>query len=125
MSHASFTDGLSTNESSKGFSGDVILKKLAVIDFAKLEQGQKLSYLRALSLAYIRTKGSIKSEDSQVILKKLEAQFPAEDYDLNVELARLLTKLESKSSTQKMITLMSIMLTISQRTTTTASAPRG
>ena len=85
---------------------ELLLKKISAIDFARLDETQKLACLRALSLCLSRNQSAINSSYIERIRKQLEVQFPAPSFHLNVELARVLTKLESKSSTQHILHLM-------------------
>jgi len=89
-----------------GKGDELLLEKLESIEFAQLEAQQKLAYLRSFSLSLIRNPSAVNSRTVESIRKKLEAHFPASSFHLNVELARVLTKLKSKSSTQKILTLM-------------------
>ena len=87
-------------------SHDLQLQKMSKIDFRELDENQKLAYLRALSLCLIRNSEAIENPVIDKIRRQLETQFPASSFNLNVELAQMLTKLESKSSTQHVLHLM-------------------
>lgn len=82
------------------------LEKMSGIEFNQLGEVQKLAYLRALSLCLIRNQEAVNSRHINRLRKTLEEQFPASSFNLNVELARVLTKLKSESSTQHILHLM-------------------
>ncbi|GAA5496032.1 hypothetical protein Rhal01_02213 [Rubritalea halochordaticola] len=89
-----------------GKNGDTLLEKLNTLPFDELDRENKLSYLRALSLAYIRNSLPVDSPASIKTRILLEKSFPTDDFASNVELARLLIKLRSTDGLNKTLTLM-------------------
>ena len=83
-----------------------LLHQIGSVGFAKLNHTQKLAYLRALGLCLIRNESSMNSNHIAPIRSLLEKHFPSTSYHLNVELASVLTKLGSKTSTRHILDLM-------------------
>lgn len=71
------------------------LSLLEKLDFPMLEVTQKLGYLRALSLTFMRL-GDPEQEVSQLIADRLMAVLPDQDERVNVELVRLLIYLKEE-----------------------------
>jgi putative heme-binding domain-containing protein len=87
-------------------NGDQVLKKLAAIDFSTLNREQKLEYLRAVALCYIRTEQAIDSPISIALGNALFSKFPMNDYLVDVELSKVLTRLQFPGSLEKILVLM-------------------
>jgi putative heme-binding domain-containing protein len=86
---------------------DQILGKLAEIDVAKSSETQKLEYLRALALTFIRL-GKANLAESRLFEARLAPLFPAPatSPNLNRELCRLLVYLDSPTVIAKTLKLM-------------------
>lgn len=82
-----------------------LLKKLNEVDFAKLTKQQKLGLLRAYALTFIRTPKA-SAEEHRAVLTKLDPHLPSEDPDINTELVRVLTFLQSPAVVEKTIALI-------------------
>lgn len=81
------------------------VNKLLAIDFKKLSKSQKLEYLRATGLVFIRL-GKPEAETKAKFSQKLEPAYPAADASINRELCRLLIYLDSTPSIAKTTFLM-------------------
>ena len=79
-------------------------KKLLGIDYAKLSVNQKIEYLRACSLVWIRLGCS--DSDKLAWIKKLSNHYPSYDKNLDSELSRAMIYLDSPLAVTKTITLM-------------------
>lgn len=88
----------------KSLSGRV-LSKLGTLPFDSLEQGDQLALLRAYSLCFIRLEHPTPEQTSAVIAK-LEPSYPADDEQLDAELCRVLSYLDSPQVVSKTIGLM-------------------
>lgn len=90
-----------------------VFSKLFKIDFNTLHNNEKLSYLRALSLCFIRL-GQPGEKLTGKIMRKLDSNFPSSDQMLNRELCRLLVYLESPSVISKSVFLMSTSVAVKE-----------
>ena len=84
-----------------------VLKKLRALDFGKLEKSDRLAYLRATSLCFIRL-GAPEGEEAAKVIEMLDPHFPASDEELDAELCRVLSYLDAPSVVQKTIALMKV-----------------
>ncbi len=82
----------------------VIFTKLLEVDYEKLNEAQKLDYIRAVSLACIRT-GNPAEEIRAKLLKKFD-QYPSSSAILNRELCGILVYLESNTVLTKTLQMM-------------------
>ena len=82
-----------------------VLSKLNSIDFKKLNHFNKLALLRAYSLCFIRF-GDGKKKDRNTVIAKFEAHYPSKNEQLDTELCRLLSYLNSPSVVAKTVGLM-------------------
>ena len=82
-----------------------LLTKLNSIDFTKLNHFNKLALLRAYSLCFIRF-GDGTKEARQEVINKFEVHYPAENEQVNTELCRLLSYLDSPAVVAKTVGLM-------------------
>ncbi|WP_166820412.1 c-type cytochrome [Thalassoroseus pseudoceratinae] len=90
--------------------GDPSQKAIAVTALTKLNPGefekeQKLAYLRAWALVFIRM-GEPTQQVASELANKLDPYFPSDDSDVNRELARLLVYLNSPTVITKTLKLM-------------------
>lgn len=83
----------------------LILDKLQSLDFKKLTERQKLGALRAYALTFIRL-GSPSEAQTQAVTAKLDPLLPSKSADLNTELVRVLTYLQSPTVVQKTVRLI-------------------
>ncbi len=83
-------------------------------DWSTLNEAQKLNWLRAAGLAIIRL-GEPSEKERQMILNKVDAQFPAKDAALNRELCLLLSRIQAPGIVARTLNLMD--------STTTAKVP--
>lgn len=84
-----------------------LLKKLNKLPFNSLDATDQLALLRAYSLCFIRLeKPSI--EEINAVIAKLEPAYPAKDENLNTELCRVLSYLNSPTVVGKTIALMKV-----------------
>ena len=79
-----------------------IVEKLASLEFPRLTTAQKISFLRAHGLAFIRLEKPTADQRDRLI-KLLAAQFPSQDDLLDVELARMLIYLGAPDATQNIV----------------------
>jgi len=79
--------------------------KLLAIDFTKLKPAQKLEYLRATSLVFIRL-GKPGDDIKKQFAQRLETAYPSADASLNRELCRVLVYLDSANAVSKTVFLM-------------------
>ena len=80
-------------------------ESLMSIDWASLSTEQKLSWLRACDLVFIRL-GEPSKEERSKVLAKVDAAFPAEDVRLNGELCRLLCYLQAPKIVERTLVQM-------------------
>lgn len=80
-------------------------KALLALDFNSLTDSQKLSYLRATALTFIRL-GEPSREQREAFLAKLDPALPSENGDLNTELIRVLSYLQSPTVVAKATALI-------------------
>ncbi len=85
---------------------DRLLARLNGVDFAALDSSAQLALIRAYQLIVIRL-GSPEGTARDQAIARLDAQFPAKQFDLNKELASTLITLGSPSATAKTLQLMS------------------
>ncbi|MDF1714345.1 MAG: c-type cytochrome [Akkermansiaceae bacterium] len=83
----------------------LVFNTLGRIPFAGLPLSQKLGFLRALSLTFIRMDRPSEIQ-REMILNVLERELPADNADLNTELIRVLTYLQSPEVVAKTIALI-------------------
>lgn len=81
------------------------LAALDRLDWATLSKQQRLNWLRAAGLVFIRT-GEPTAEERAVVLAKIDAAFPAGDYDLDAELCRMLSYLQAPGVVGRTLALM-------------------
>jgi hypothetical protein len=72
---------------------DLVLGALDRIDWAKLSTHQKLNWLRAAGLVFIRS-GEPNDAEKAKVLAKIDASYPSDERLLNYELARMLCYLQ-------------------------------
>lgn len=82
-----------------------MLKFLTALDFGSLDKQQKLAWLRAAGLAFIRGGGADDDERASV-LSVIDSFYPASDDDLNAELVRILAYLNAPGVVGRTLTLM-------------------
>jgi putative heme-binding domain-containing protein len=82
-----------------------LLKKLNQLDFKSLEAHDQLALLRAYSLCFIRLNKPTPDEIKTVIAN-LDPSYPAKNENLNTELSRVLSYLDSPTVVKKTIALM-------------------
>lgn len=82
-----------------------LLGELSKVDFAGLDEQQKLDYLRALSLVFIRL-GAPDETWQQKFVEKLDPHFPAKSNDVNRELIQMLVFLKSPTVVEKGVALL-------------------
>ncbi len=82
-----------------------ILASLVGLDWGALSKQQKLTWLRAAGLAFIRG-GEPTDAEREAILGKIDAAFPATDDELNAELCRMLCYLEAPGIVGRTLSLM-------------------
>jgi putative heme-binding domain-containing protein len=84
---------------------DNIVGRLLSLDFSSLSQGDQLTWLRTLEVAFARH-GVPSASSRPTLTTKLDALYPAKSYELNAELAQLLVYLESPTAVSKTLKLM-------------------
>ena len=82
-----------------------ILEALERVDWTKLTTPEKLDYLRAYQLAFIRM-GSPSAEWKERVAKRLDAFYPAKAVTINAELCKLISYLEPADGVRKTMALM-------------------
>ena len=75
------------------------------IDFSKLSQADKLDWLRALSLTFLRV-GKPDDATRQRLISRLDPQLPATTRPLNYELCQVLVYLQSPTAAPKLMALL-------------------
>ena len=83
----------------------IAINALNQVQFDRLTKEQKLGYLRAWALVFIRM-GELTSKVASELANKLEPHFPSDDSEVNRELARLLVYLKSPTVITKTLKLM-------------------
>jgi putative heme-binding domain-containing protein len=83
----------------------LILSTLLRIDWAKLTTHQKLNWLRALGLVFMRDKAPDDAEKAAV-LAKIDASYPSKERFLDFELARMLCYLQAPGVVARTLRLM-------------------
>jgi hypothetical protein len=81
------------------------LRSLRQLPFASLTHDQKLVYLRALSLVFLRH-GPGDEATLKEFVNRLDAQFPSMEDDLNRELCQMLVYLKSPTVIEKTVKLL-------------------
>lgn len=91
----------------QGVAADLagILRKLNQVDVGSLVESDKLAWLRALQLAFIRL-GEPTEEDRVKWVAKLDGMYPTSSYPINAELVQLLVYLKSPTVIAKTLALM-------------------
>jgi putative heme-binding domain-containing protein len=82
-----------------------LLKALDGLDWASLTGEQKLAWLRAAGLVFIRT-GAPEAAEKQGVLAKIDAAYPSNDATLNAELCRMLSYLDAPGVVGRTLALM-------------------
>lgn len=85
----------------------VVLTALDRLDWAKLDQAQRLNWLRAVGLAFARH-GAPNAEERQRLLAKIDAAFPSNNETLDRELCRMLCYLEAPGIVGRTLALMDV-----------------
>jgi putative heme-binding domain-containing protein len=84
---------------------DLGLKILAGTDWEKLDNHQKINWLRALGLVFIRSSEPNDAERG-ALLKIIDSSYPSDDRFLNFELARMLCYLQAPGVVARTLDLM-------------------
>ncbi|MEJ7592611.1 MAG: c-type cytochrome [Planctomycetaceae bacterium] len=84
---------------------EVSLRSLRELQFENLSHDQKLLYLRALSLVFLRL-GPVDETVLKEFLDRLDAQFPSTDAELNRELCQMIVYLKSPTVIEKTVKLL-------------------
>jgi putative heme-binding domain-containing protein len=82
-----------------------MLKALERVDWSKLTQPQKIDYLRAYQLVFVRL-GTPDPIWKQKVGSRLDAFYPADDRNVNAELCKLICYLEPLSGVAKTMSLL-------------------
>lgn len=82
-----------------------MLEALGRVDWSKLSDAQKIDYLRAYQLVFVRT-GTPTTALKESVGKRLDAFYPASTREVNAELAKLICYLEPPSGVTKTLSLM-------------------
>jgi putative heme-binding domain-containing protein len=82
-----------------------LLEALERVDWAKLTPAQKVDYLRAYELAFIRM-GAPSAEWKERVGKRLDGFYPARSREVNAELCKLVSYLEVPGAVGKTLALM-------------------
>ena len=82
-----------------------MLDALARVDWTKLTDAQKIDYLRAYQLVFIRT-GQPEVADKQSVGKRLDAFYPSKTREVNAELCKLICYLEPPAGVTKTLALL-------------------
>ena len=90
--------------------GPAIVDKLLGVSFAKQAKTDQLALLRAYSLAFIRL-GKPTPARTTAVIAALDPHYPARDEDLNTELCRVLSYLDSPTVVKKTVGLMRVTQT--------------
>ena len=84
---------------------DLVLGALDRVEWAKLSTHQKLNWLRAAGLVFIRS-GEPNEAEKAKVLAKIDAFFPSDERFLNYELARMLCYLQAPGVVARTLDLM-------------------
>ena len=84
---------------------DPVITSLLEMSFTNLPSSQKLSYLRAMALVFIRL-GDPDQNQKEQIIAQLGGDLPTEDHHLNVELVRILVYLQDSEIIDKVLELI-------------------
>ena len=82
-----------------------MLDALERVEWTKLTDSQKIDYLRAYQLVFIRT-GRPDVPDKQIVSKRLDTFYPDKAREVNAELCKLITYLEVPGGTTKTLALI-------------------
>jgi putative heme-binding domain-containing protein len=88
-----------------GSDGAVALGALGRLDFPKLSQAQRINFLRACGLVFIRH-GAPSAAARTSLLARIDASYPSGQDDLDRELCRMLSYLQAPGVVGRTITLM-------------------
>lgn len=107
VSHVTASRGLSETEvqSLSDAIRETSLRSLRQLPFDNLNHEQKLVYLRALSLVFLR-QGPGDEAKLKEFVDRLDAQFPSMEDDLNRELCQMLVYLKSPTVIEKTVKLL-------------------
>ena len=92
-------------ESMIGLAREKSLSRLKGLNFELLTPGEKLNYLRAASLVFLRL-GEAGDDVRNEFVSLLDAQFPSDNEDLNRELCQMLIYLKSPTIIEKTVMLL-------------------
>ena len=81
------------------------IRSLGQLQFGSLTHDQKLGYLRALSLVFLRL-GAPDDTTYRQFVDRLDGEFPSNDDDLNRELCQMLVYLKSPTVIEKTVMLL-------------------
>jgi len=84
---------------------DLVLGALDRVEWAKLSTHQKLNWLRAAGLVFIRS-GEPNDAEKAKVLAKIDASFPSGERFLNYELARMLCYLQAPGVVARTLDIM-------------------
>lgn len=84
---------------------DLGFKILMETDWSELSLQQRLNWLRAMGLVFIRGEGPTEDERKQVIAK-IDRSYPSDERSLNFELARMLSYLQAPGVVARTLKLM-------------------
>jgi putative heme-binding domain-containing protein len=84
---------------------DALLERLHEVDIAKLDLATRLALVRAYELVILRL-GPLEGAVREKTIARLDAQFPAAQFDLNRELAATLVTLQSPTAVAKTFQLL-------------------
>ncbi|MSQ94854.1 MAG: c-type cytochrome [Gemmataceae bacterium] len=82
-----------------------MLKALEHIDWSKLDDAERIDYLRAYQLVFIRM-GMPTAEEKESVGKRLSAWYPAKAREVNAELGKLIAYLEVPGGPTKTLALI-------------------
>ncbi|MEI6232245.1 MAG: c-type cytochrome [Planctomycetota bacterium] len=82
-----------------------VLASLDRIDWAKLNDNQRLELIRAYGLTFIRL-GAPSDDEAKKVIAKFDPQLPSQKIELNSMLCELLVFLQAPSAAQKTLALM-------------------
>ena len=82
-----------------------MLESLERVDWQKLTDAQKVDYLRAYQLVFIRT-GAPEADRKEQVGKRLDAFYPAQVREVNAELGKLICYLEPPAGVTKTLALI-------------------
>ena len=88
-----------------GSQRKLIIDTLTGLDWAKLDKQQRLNWLRAAGLVFARH-GQPSDAERSAVLAKIDSAFPANDADLDRELCRMLSYLQTPGIVGRTLALM-------------------